>query len=120
MWHVNRSNLYIVNLVFLNQPFERQGIPHNLSFTCLTHFTDSIAHKLGRLRIIAPTIVVHQMMADTTIPYGDFMLFQISESPDLDGIVNGSGYTLGKKSNRIAAIPAETIVESGGKSEHQV
>ena len=57
--HVHRRQLKVVDMVAVYQPFQRKGIPHNLTLALGADALDSLADVLVGQRIGAPSVFQH-------------------------------------------------------------
>ena len=61
--HIHGSQLEVVDQVAVHEPFQRQGVPHNLTLLAGTHLLNHLLDIFSGNSIIAPAIVKHQVVA---------------------------------------------------------
>ena len=86
--HIHGGQLKVVNEVTVYEPFQRQGVPHNLTLLAGTHLLNHVLDIFSGNSIIAPAIVKHQVVAHRITVDDDLHtgLAKVAEGLDLYGL----------------------------------
>ena len=80
---VDGRELQVGGLILLDKPLERHRVPHDLTLGVAVGLQDGILHVFVAFGIAAPSVVLHQVVAETALVYDDAIFAQVSDSPDL-------------------------------------
>ena len=61
--HVHGRQLQVVDQVAAHEPFQGEGVPHNLTFLLGAYLLDHLAEVFSGDGIVAPSVVEHQVIA---------------------------------------------------------
>ena len=86
--HIHRCQLEIVNQVAVYEPFQRQGVPHDLSLLTGTHLLNHVLDIFSGDGVVTPAVVKHQVVAHRIAVDDDLHtgLAKVAEGLDLYGL----------------------------------
>ena len=79
MGDVDRRETQILDLILMDEPFQRHGIPYNLIGWVGTGFLDCLLHVVVPFGIVTPAPVLHEMVAEAASMNDDLVVFQVLE-----------------------------------------
>ena len=120
--HVHGSQFYVVDMIAVDQPFQRERVPHDLPFLLGTHLLDDLAQVTAHDSVLRPSVVKHQVVTQTGVVYDDLQprLVQVAESLDFHRFALWGHDTLRKQCDGITSVESELVVEAYGQSQGQV
>ena len=86
MLHIDGYQLQVVVLELANQVVQRQGIPYNLILSGQMGLLYGFLHVVVGNGIVAPSVLNHEMVAETAFMDNDAMVGQIFNAVDFDGV----------------------------------
>ncbi len=120
--HIHGGQLEVVDQVAVHEPFQRQGVPHDLTFLTGTHLLDHLSDIFSGDGVVAPAVVKHQVVAHRVTVDDDLHtgLAQVAEGLDLYGFRFRRDHTLGEQRHSILTIETILVVITHGQSQGQV
>ena len=112
--HVHRCERDALQLIMVDEPFQTQGPPYDLSFLLLVDTEDSLSDIFCRNGIITPPIIDHQVMAEAGVTHDDLRasLAQITEFLDGNRLTLGGDDTLGELFDGLLSHQHRQLAES--------
>ena len=120
MRNVDGREIQVLDLILVDEPFQRHRVPHNLVRRVGTGFPDGLLHVVEAFGIVAPSLVLHEMVAETAGMYDDLVLAQVLERLDDRCPAFLMHHTMGKQVNDRFSIITVLMVEVGFHTEDQV
>ena len=120
MRDVDRREFQVLHLILVDEPFQRHRVPHNLVHWVDTGFLDGLLHVVIPHGILAPALVLHEVMAETACVHDHPVITQIFERLDEGFSAFLVNHTVRKQADHRFAVLTILMVETGFHAEDQV
>ena len=120
MLDIDGGEFQIVELELMDEPFQGERVPHNLTARVEMCLLDGLLHVIVWDGIFTPALADHQMVAETAIVYDNAKIGQIFHLVDDRSDTFLVYNTMGEQLEHGFAVHGIVVVEVGIHAAHQV
>ena len=118
--HVDGCELYVIDMILVDEPLQREGVPHHGPFAFVAHLLQRQFHRAVGYGIIAPSVVYHQMVAQAAVIHEHAVGAEVLERGNFHRFLPGGCHTLGEERDGILAVVSVGVMIAGRKTEDEV
>ena len=107
-------------MVFLHEPFQRHGVPHDDTIIECADFLDGFLHVIERLNLFRPLVFLDEIVTETAFMHDDGVAGKASDILNFYGFVGGGDDAMGEELYNVVAEDGVAMSELGVHSEHEV